>query len=149
MLMTYVSSRLCGPQAGQKGFTMIEVLVTMLVIAVGLMGHAGLLTTTFRHNQSAYLRSEATILAHEVVECMRANRAVAMLGSYNIAVGSIPSGGSVAGGDLTYWKANLSSSLPAGDGSVTVDLQGNVTIVVQWDDNRDGVPLGLTTQTTL
>jgi type IV pilus assembly protein PilV len=144
--------------AKQKGITMIEVLVTMLVIALGLLGQAALLTATLSNNNSAYMRSLATMLAYDVVECMRANRTAAINGSYSIALGSPASGGSVAGDDLVNWKNQLSAVLPSGDGSVTVDAAGNATIVIRWDERKDrdlnGAKdnndlISLTTQTTL
>jgi len=142
-------------KAGQKGVSMIEVLVTMIVIALGLLGHGRLLATTLNHNNSAYMRSVATMLAYDIAECMRANRAAAIGGSYNVAIGNSPSGGTVAGDDLVSWKTRLAELLPAGDGSVTVDIQGNTTIVIQWDqkEDRDGDGnndlIFLTTQTDL
>ncbi|HYE34440.1 type IV pilus modification protein PilV [Methylocaldum sp.] len=138
-----------GFRARQQGFTMIEVLITMLVIGMGLLGQAKLLTTTLSHNNSAYMRSVATVLAYDVLECMRGNRAAAINGSYNIALGSSPSGGSVVGDDLVYWKTQLSTALPAGDGSIAVNLGGTVTIVIRWEDNHDGTTTSLLTQTTL
>lgn len=128
---------------------MIEVLVSMLVLALGLLGNAGMITNSLRQNNSAYMRSEATFLAYEIIECMRANRAAAMLGSYNTGLGGVAASSSVAGTDLAYWKATLSSSLPAGDGAVAVDMAGNVTVTVQWDDNRDGVPVVFSTQSLI
>ena len=55
------------------GFTLIEVLVAMLVLAVGLLGLAGLQATSLRNNQSAYNRSQATQLAYDIADRMRAN----------------------------------------------------------------------------
>ncbi|MEE8428746.1 MAG: type IV pilus modification protein PilV [Gammaproteobacteria bacterium] len=119
-----------------NGFTMVELLVAVLVLSVGLLGLAGLQAAGLRNNQSAYLRSQATILAYDVTDRMRANRAVADAGAYNIALGAGSSGGSVAADDLMEWKNNIAAVLPAGDGSVT-NNGGTFTILVQWDDNRD------------
>ncbi len=55
------------------GFTLIEVLIAMLVLAVGLLGLAGLQATSLRNNQSAYNRSQATQLAYDLADRMRAN----------------------------------------------------------------------------
>ena len=57
------------------GFTLIEVLIAMLVLAVGLLGLAGLQATSLRNNQSAYNRSQATQLAYDIADRMRANSA--------------------------------------------------------------------------
>lgn len=56
-----------------KGFTLIEVLIAMLVLAVGLLGLAALQVTGLRNNLSAYHRSQATILAYDMADRMRAN----------------------------------------------------------------------------
>lgn len=133
----------------QSGATMIEVLVSLLVVALGLLGYAGLLLKSQQSNLSAYSRSQATMLAYDIAERMRANRVAALGGGYNIAVGSALGGGGMAGTDLADWKANMAQSLTGGDGSVSVDLQGNVTIVVQWSDKRDGTLTSFTTQTSL
>ena len=57
------------------GFTLIEVLIAMLVLAVSLLGLAGLQATSLRNNQSAYNRSQATQLAYDLADRMRANAA--------------------------------------------------------------------------
>ncbi len=55
------------------GFTLIEVLVAMLVLAFGLLGLANLQATSLRNNQSAYHRSQATQLAYDMADRIRAN----------------------------------------------------------------------------
>ena len=69
-----------------NGFTMVELLVAVLVLSIGLLGLAGLQAAGLRNNQSAYLRSQATILAYDVADRMRATRAAAAAGAYNISV---------------------------------------------------------------
>jgi len=44
------------------GFTLIEVLIAALVLAVGLLGLAGLQAASIKNNLSAYKRSQATQL---------------------------------------------------------------------------------------
>ena len=56
-----------------SGFTLIEVLISMLILAVGLLGLAGLQATGLRNNLSAYNRSQATQLAYDMADRMRAN----------------------------------------------------------------------------
>ena len=55
------------------GFTLIEVLIAMIILAVGLLGLAGLQATTLKNNQSAYNRIKATQLAYDIADRMRAN----------------------------------------------------------------------------
>ena len=63
------------PSADQRGATLIEVLVAMLVLSIGLLGLAGMQMTALKSNQSAYYRSQATVLAYDIIDRMRANRA--------------------------------------------------------------------------
>lgn len=131
------------------GFTLLEVLVAMVILAIGLLGVAGLQATSIRNNQSAYLRSQATLMAYDVIDRMRANTTLARAGSYSVALGTSGSGTGMAGIDITEWKTTLDQTLPSGDGSVTVDLTGNASVVVRWVDERNGNSLSLTTQTKL
>jgi type IV pilus assembly protein PilV len=132
-----------------RGFTLIEVLVTLLVVSFGLLGFASLLTKSVVSNRQSYARSQASLLAYDVIERMRVNRAAALNGAYSIAIGSSPSGGTPAGDDLVDWKANVSNFLPQGDGAVSVDATGSISITLEWDDNGDGVVTRFVTQSSL
>lgn len=65
----------------QKGMTMLEVLIAVMVLSVGLLGVAGLQTTNLRNSQSAHQRTMAVLLASGMAERIRANRAVARTGA--------------------------------------------------------------------
>jgi type IV pilus assembly protein PilV len=138
-LSKFPATRLITPPSRQHGTSLLEVLITILVIAFGLLGLAGLQATSLKNNNTAYYRSQATMAVYDVVDRMRANRPAALLGNYNIAIGSTPSGSSVASTDLIEWKQNIAQAIPAGNGSISVDINGNVTIVIQWDGDGDGV----------
>lgn len=119
----------------QGGFSMIEVLVTVLILAIGLLGLAGLQSTSLRSNHSAYLRSQATVLAYDIVDRLRANRTEALNGNYDIALEETLTGTSIVATDIIAWKDNLATTLPEGDGAI--DRDGTAfTITVQWDDTR-------------
>lgn len=126
----------------QKGFTLLEVLVAIVVLSIGLLGLAGLMATSMRNTHSAYQRTQAAWLAYDVIDRMRVNRAAALAASnnYNITLGTATSASSgLAGTDINDWKATLANALPAGNGSVTtVSATGRVTVVVQWNDTRAG-----------
>ena len=129
------------------GFTLIEVLIAMLVLAVGLLGLAGLQATSLKNNQSAYNRSQATQLAYDLADRMRAN--AAGIGTYtallpNAATAKpnclITTGCSLADmaeNDLFEWNSAISNVLPSGVSSITV-ADGVYTIAITWDDDRDG-----------
>lgn len=57
----------------QSGFNLLEVLVSLVILAVGLLGLAGLALQGLQFNQSAYLRSQATLQAYDMADRIRAN----------------------------------------------------------------------------
>lgn len=147
--------------ARQGGFTLVEVLVTVIVLAIGLLGLAGLQLNGMRYTHSAYQRSQATILTNDIIDRMRANRATAEDGAYDIAIGAAASEVScrgtetnctpanLAAADLFEWKQALAAVLPAGDGAVQQD-GGSLTVTIQWDDTRgEEAPKTLTVETIL
>ena len=128
-----------------RGFTLIEVLIAVLILSIGLLSLALTQANSMRNNHSSYLRTQATLMAGDILDSVRANRAVA--GGYDIGIGATPSsGGSIANSDLSTWKTNLATMLPAGDGSIARDATtGEVTVIVQWKD-RDDTTTGTPTQ---
>lgn len=132
----------------QSGFTLLEVLVAMLVLSIGLLGLAGLMASSMRNNQSAYHSTQATWLAYDILDRIRANRAGALAGAYNAAnaLGSPAAcstaapAGSIAAQDIGGWKNTIACALPEGDGSITVTpANRRVSITVQWNDSRGSV----------
>ena len=75
----------------QAGFTLIEVLVSALILAIGLVGVAGLQAMSLKNNQAAYMRSQATALAYCVADRMRSNVVAANAGSYAPAAAAVRS----------------------------------------------------------
>lgn len=121
----------------QRGFTLLEVLVSIFVLAIGLLGLAGVMTIGLKNDQSAYYRSQATMLAYDILDAMRANRESARDGDYNLALdASAPTGTTRAQLDMNHWIVDqLERRLPQADGSVNV-ANDRATIVIQWDDSR-------------
>ncbi len=130
----------------QTGSSLIEVLVTMIIVSLGLLGQAGLMAVSSKANNTAFMRSQATLLSYDILERLRLNRSLAISGQFNIQYasnGSSPSG-SIMGTaiqeiELKDWKANIEQALSAGDGSVNVDGSGNVTISIRWSEIAKGV----------
>jgi type IV pilus assembly protein PilV len=128
---------LIGPQ---RGVTLLEVLVTLLVTSIGLLGLAGLQLTSMQGTNSAAQRFEASTLAYDILERMRSNRPQALLGAYGIDLGEAAPGGDAAANDLRDWKIAL-AGLPDGDGAVAT--AGNrVTVTVRWTDASAANPGG-------
>nr|MBS0019732.1 type IV pilus modification protein PilV [Gammaproteobacteria bacterium] len=148
------------------GFTLIEVLVAMLVLSIGLLGLAGLHAAGMRNNHSAYLRSQASLLAYDLADRMRANLPSVATGSYDNPAspavdanckGTGCSVTAMASHDVAEWRADLAVRLPAGEGVVCIDSTPadgadaaapecdaagtQYTIKIWWDERRDGSPL--------
>lgn len=133
------------------GFTLIEVLIAMVVLAVGLLGLAGLQATSLRNNQSAYNRSQATQLAYDLADRMRANVAgkatytSILPGAATAKTNCLPTTMPVTGcspaemaeNDLFEWNLAVTTTLPSGVGIIAV-ATGVYTITINWDDDRNG-----------
>ncbi len=88
----------------QSGVTLIEVLITVVLVSIGLLGLAGLQLTSVRNSSSSNERFIATTLAQDILERMRANRARAIGKVYNLAMGAAPAGDPVEKADLDTWN---------------------------------------------
>lgn len=126
---------LCSPAGG---FSLIEVLVSMLVLGIGILGMAALQLNSMKFNQTAAVRTQATFLAYDISDRLRSNRANARAGAYDTDLDDqAPSGSSITATDLRQWKAALDTQLPAGAGAI--ERNGDlVRITVQWSEGRIG-----------
>jgi len=118
----------------QRGLSLLEIMISVLVLSIGILGMATLQLQALKSNQSALTRTEATRYAYMINDMMRANRSAALNGQYNIALGETVSGSSMAVQDLLHWK-RVVAELPGGDGAVMVSA-GRATITIQWDSSR-------------
>jgi type IV pilus assembly protein PilV len=115
--------------------SLIEVLISMVMLSVALLGTAKLTSASLKSTNTAYYRSQATFLADDILDRMRANQTVARNGQYNIGSGGAmaATSGTFAAVDCTEWIAAVASALPAGAGTVTVVPGGTATITIEWD----------------
>jgi type IV pilus assembly protein PilV len=135
----------------ESGFSMIEVLVTMLIISLALLGSAGLQAYALKTNLGGQFRNQAAFFVADIVERMEANKAQAVAGGYALAAGTaIPapstacdtaacSPANLAQYDLGNWQAALASGVPSGTGVITQTIAGNpstYTIAVNWVDRK-------------
>ncbi|MET0279743.1 MAG: type IV pilus modification protein PilV [Steroidobacteraceae bacterium] len=125
-----------GPQR-QRGVGLIEVLIAVLVLSIGMLGMAGLQTWALRNNQSAQQRSTAVVQAYYIADAMRADRANALAGAFDIGIDDpAPTGTSFATTSRISWRQNLADTLGAG-ATGSVDCDGPICdVVVRWDDSR-------------
>lgn len=125
-------------QVGQRGASMIEVLVSLVIFAFGMLGLVGLQNKALGFGQISLYRSQATALSDDILDRMRADRVNAKLGNWNTALADVASsfsGSSVAQKDLFEWKDQVEKMLPSGKGSVSYSVvTGVVTIDIQWNE---------------
>ncbi len=147
------------------GFTLIEVLVAVLVLAIGLLGIAGLQAAGLQMNNSAYLRSQAAVLTQDLADRARANAEGYQTGAYDIGN---PTGVSetascfttdgcsptqLAQSDVARWRDTVQELLPGGEGTICQDDSpddgtsetspacsgsGNYVVKIWWTDDREG-----------
>lgn len=144
---------------GQRGFTLVEVLVSVLVLLIGVLGVASMQMLSIETNRGAYYRSQATFVGSEILDAMRANPLA--LNDYVITIDpedpnsiNLPSDpgcatssqgctpAAMAAVDLRQWASHFVDvfgalgsdyrpTLPGGGGHIEVD--GNeYTVVVSW-----------------
>ena len=151
------------PIAGRaSGFSLIEVLISLVILSVGLLGIAAMVSVSMKSKGSSYLRTQALAQASSIVDRMRANRASAILGDYNcsdiqgtvncsnITYGQQTCNGSgnpctpiqIAGMDMYEWTQDLQNLLGNGIANhvsynitTTVVAQyTQVQVAISWDD---------------
>ena len=95
---------------GAQGMSMIEVLVSVMVLGVGLLGIAAMQSIALRGGQGSLESSQAVMQTTSIAEAMRANRLNA--GNYAMAMTcSAGSGGSLAQNDQAAWINALKSTM--------------------------------------
>lgn len=135
-----------------SGFSMIEVLVALLVLALGLLGFALLQTMNLRYTQSADYRTHATNLAYELLDQMRVNKMTAadyesasfsdasVLGSDCVR----PTGTEVSVSTIIgRWQCRVVRTLGQ-ESAATIqfdDVSGLVTIELDWGDRIESDPM--------
>lgn len=149
-----------------KGFSMVEVLVTMAIVAVGLMGLIALMMKGLQANSGSSMRTIANAQAYDMADRMRSNIAGVASGEYGsvlppgststcpitgqVAPPSGPMGtcadgtaslskSDVATRDECIWHKANSSFLPSGAGAVCKNGANNwYTVSISWDDKKSG-----------
>jgi type IV pilus assembly protein PilV len=144
----------------QVGFTLIEILVTVLIMGIALLGLAGMQAVGLQQSQSTYFRTQADLLARDLADRMRATRNGAAPevdatgqrdannGFYLFGGGAAPAGACVGANadctaeemaeqDLSEWVGAV-NDLPAGDAFVTAESPSLLRIQIVWDERRNG-----------
>ena len=125
----------------QAGFSLIEVLISVIILSFGLLGMVGLQAAALQGNRDARLQSTAVSLARELAEMMRGNKNIALLaaanpylGSFttpltaptptyclNVAATACANPTAVANAQMTEWLARVDAELPGARVDVCID----------------------------
>ena len=122
----------------QRGFSLVEVLVALIVLSVGLLGIAAMYVETLRANRDALVRTQAIALASDLADRIRSNRIPA-----NNYSGTGVNDRAIA--DLADWTTAVATQLPGGAGTVrfragTTTTPAQYMIEVAWNEVGQGVP---------
>lgn len=129
-----------------RGVGLIEVLIAVLVLAIGLLGVAAMQATALRNSQSSLERSQGVIGTYTILDAMRANLEAARNGDYNIpstcSAAGVPSS-SLAVNDIQFWLEHLEANLGEGAcGTIFCGVDNVCLISVEWDDTRGSGGVG-------
>jgi len=142
----------------QSGFTLVEVLVALVVLAIGLLGLASLQMMSLKFNSDAYLRTQATALAYDIADRMRANNTAVLANGYLVATSADANAKKAAfdvciagacncysGGncdttnlalfDLGTWYTRLDEALPGASerrATINFGVSNTATITINW-----------------
>lgn len=126
----------------QRGVTMIEVLITILILSIGLLGIAGMQWNSLQFNHSALLRTQASNLAYDMSDRMRSNRDAATAGDFAApnftapaCAGFDPNDAST-NNEILGWRCQVADLLPDGQGRIRNNAD-RYTIEVRWRDERE------------
>jgi len=130
-----------------KGFSLLEVLITILVVSFGLLGMAALIVSGARGNNVAHYRSIASKQTEDIADRMRANLAGILAGSYDSLSASIPGDipdcktatcteTQMATFDHAQWNTANSILLPDGKGTVTGTLATGFEVNMMWTEKE-------------
>jgi len=108
------------------GFTLIEVLVTIVIVTMGLLGLAGMQTYFQTADFESYQRAQAIVLANDLFDRMNANRTAADCYAFSGATGTSPYLGTDGAGHLGTIACTSGAASPEAIARADADLR-------EWD----------------
>ncbi len=133
-------------QSRQRGFSLIEILIAMLILAVGVLGIAALQFKGLQFSTDSHFRSQISTLAADISDRMRINRAnaVSYIANYTVTT-TRPTGcnevtGATAANDLLCWRAQVFDALPpTSTANITAAGGGLYAVTLGWTDRENAV----------
>lgn len=132
--------------ATNRGFTLVEVLIALVVLSIGMLGIAALYLESLRASRAALVRTEAVTLASDIADRIRANRNPANAYDCGGTCEQDEGGNPIAIDDLNAWREAVAEQLPGGTSSITyvaaLANQTNIyTVTVGWTEVGYANPL--------
>lgn len=135
------------PRHVHRGSSLLEVLIAVLIMAIGALGIAAMQATALRNTQSALERSQGVVYTYAILDAIRANmvnplngdRDAARAKLYNLArTCDVPAAGTtLVTNDQNAWIASMEGSLGTeACGSIACTDAAVCTVTVDWDDAR-------------
>ena len=130
----------------QTGFSLVEVLITLVIMSVGMLGIAGLYVQSMQAGRTSMFRHHAVTLAGDVADRIRANPTADI--AYTAPVGvdnNCVLGGvdctpvQMAANDILLWKDQAANTLPGGDVTIVLTPEAGLVpptyqITVSWTE---------------
>lgn len=131
----------------ESGFSLIEAMVSLVVISVGMIGIASLYGQGLRASSTALFRTQAVNLASDMADRIRMNRqggvaygGAAANNNCTVAGAATCTPAQMAAHDLFEWNTRIGQILPTGSGTVTVIGTNPPTyrINIEWTESNLG-----------
>jgi type IV pilus assembly protein PilV len=138
-------------QKKHQGFTLIEVLVSLLIMTLGIVGVLKMQTQSLKSNQRAHFRTQADLLSRDLLARMQANKTEAQKGAYVASSKQTNppdcqttecNAEQLVKWDLHQWYEQIEKQLPAGSATVEKFSGDNRYLIsIRWDDYRNSQTL--------
>ena len=139
----------------KSGFTLLEVMIAIAILAIGMLGIAGLHMVSMEHNHAALLRSQAISISQDIIERMRNNPDAVVAGTFDDVTSTgqtMPSttcltaddgctSAELAAIDIAQWAQMINSisddnsrhQLPGASATIKAGANSIFTIKIEWD----------------
>lgn len=121
----------------QRGVSLIEVMVAVFVVAIGVLGAAAMQLNALKYTESSRITSQASFIAYDIIDRIRANAEPTVLDGYDLAnISTSANCSGICATDVQDFISNV-QTLPDGEGTINVDGT-TVTVSLSWSEGRAG-----------